>query len=159
MIFARRVNDVEELRKFLEKSFPTEDLSQGKHCKRCSLSKEWDRRVSEISQTATIDDLFYRFGTIASLSLLPACSSTPLRAKGPEGERFEERYREVVEGLVLIADMSRQDMLNAAREIARHAHDPTARHWEAVKKILSLLLEGHKIASLGSTNAEMLLTN
>lgn len=81
----------------------------------------------DTSQSATIDKLLDRFG-ITSSSPLPARSSNILRARAPEEERFEGRYREAVGGLLCIVNMSRPDVSNAISEVALYAHDPTAPH-------------------------------
>lgn len=52
---------------------------------------------------------------------------------------FEGRYKEAVGGLTWITNMSRLDISNAFREVARHAYDPTNRHWAAVLNILHYL--------------------
>ena len=36
--------------------------------------------------------------------------------------------------------MSRPDIANAVRAVARHSHDPTARHWKAVLLIIEYLV-------------------
>ena len=35
--------------------------------------------------------------------------------------------------------MTRPDIANVARAVAQHAHNPAARHWKAVRKIISYL--------------------
>jgi hypothetical protein len=41
-------------------------------------------------------------------------------------------YRTGVGKLLYLAKHSRPDIANAVRELARHCHDPTAPHWEAM---------------------------
>ena len=48
-------------------------------------------------------------------------------------------YKQAVGGLLWISGMTRPGMTIAARAVARHAHNPAARHWKAVRKIIAYL--------------------
>ena len=56
--------------------------------------------------------------------------------------------REAVGSLMWLSTMTRPDITNAVRAVARYAHEPTERLWQAIMKILSYL-SGTK--SLGIT--------
>ena len=56
--------------------------------------------------------------------------------------------REAVGSLVWLSTMTRPDITNAVRVVARYAHEPTERLWQAIMKIFSYL-NGTK--SLGIT--------
>ena len=47
-------------------------------------------------------------------------------------------YREAVGSLMWLSIMTRADISNAVRAVARHSHNPTERHWKAVLKIMDL---------------------
>ena len=40
--------------------------------------------------------------------------------------------------------MTRPDVASAERAVARYAHNPAARHWKAVRKVIIAYLEGTK---------------
>ena len=48
-------------------------------------------------------------------------------------------FRQVVDGVMWPAGMTRPDIANAARAVARHSHSPCERHWKAAVKILAYL--------------------
>ena len=48
-------------------------------------------------------------------------------------------YKQAVGDLLWISGMTRPDIASAVRAVARHAQNPTARHWKAVRKITTYL--------------------
>ena len=48
-------------------------------------------------------------------------------------------YKQAVGGLLWISGMTRPGIASAVRAVARHAHNPAARHWKAVRKIIAYL--------------------
>ena len=48
-------------------------------------------------------------------------------------------YNQAVGGLLWISGMTRPDIASAVRAVARHPHNPAARHWKAVRKITAYL--------------------
>ena len=56
--------------------------------------------------------------------------------------------REAVGSLMWLSTMTRPDITNTVRAVARYAHEPTERLWQAITKVLSYL-NGTK--SLGIT--------
>lgn len=89
LIVAGKPDDVEELRKHLNNSFPTRIIGELIHYKGHLLSRYWERGMLKISQAARIGKSPDRFG-VPSSKPLPACSSTPLRAKGLEKKGSRE---------------------------------------------------------------------
>lgn len=63
--------------------------------------------MSNDSQPATIDELFYQFGISSSNPL--RAPMTPLGARGPETNVFEGKYREAAGGLLSITNIGRSD--------------------------------------------------
>ena len=72
-------------------------------------------------------------------SPLPSPSSPPLYLHRKGLQATEEPYREAVGALMWLAKMSRPDIANAVRSVARHTHDATQEDWKAVTKILGYL--------------------
>ncbi|CAN0511650.1 unnamed protein product, partial [Discosporangium mesarthrocarpum] len=54
----------------------------------------------------------------------------------PQGS---EKYRELIGSLLWLANMTRPDILNAVRALARYSHDPSEQHWTGALQILSYL--------------------
>ena len=48
-------------------------------------------------------------------------------------------YKQAFGGLLWISGMTRPGIASAGRAVARHAHNPAARHWKAVRKIIAYL--------------------
>ena len=48
-------------------------------------------------------------------------------------------YKQAVGGLLWISGMTRPGIASAVRAVARHAHNPAARHWKAVREIIAYL--------------------
>ena len=58
-----------------------------------------------------------------------------------EGESGKPRaFREAVGSWIWLVSMSKPDIANAVRAVARHSRNPTERHWKAVLKIIQYLL-------------------
>ena len=91
-----------------------------------------------MSQRAFIKSVASRYG-VNTVSGLPASQSLDL---GPrrEGEPVcDKPVRVAVGSLIWVGGMTRHDIANAVRAVARQAHDPAERHWRAVCKIMSYL--------------------
>ena len=101
----------------------------------------------EITQKAFIESMLNRFG-VNSSSDIPATPGVELgpREEGEPGGDWP--YREAVGSLMWLSTMTRPDISNAVRAVARHSHNPTERHWRAVLKIMEYL---HGTRFLGLT--------
>ena len=101
----------------------------------------------EITQKAFVESMLSRFG-VNSSSDIPA---TPGVELGPS-EKGEPKggwpYREAVGSLMWLSTITRPDMSNAVRAVARHSHNPTGRHWKPVLKIMAYL---HGTRGMGLT--------
>ena len=68
--------------------------------------------------------------------------STMLPDLGPKQDDEPGGYwpvREAIGSLMWLSTMTRPDITNAVRAVARYAHEPTERLWQAIMKILSYL--------------------
>ena len=64
------------------------------------------------------------------------------------GSLLDWPYREAVGCVMWLSTMTRPDISNAVRAVARYSHNPTGRHWKAVMKIMAYL---HGTRGLGLT--------
>ena len=85
---------------------------------------------------------------VHSTSNIPASPGANLGPKREDEPGGNWPVREAVGSLLLLSTMTRSDITNAVRAVARYAHEPTKRLWKAIAKILSCL---HGTKSLGIT--------
>ena len=131
----------------LTTNFPTNYLGELTWYTGCAFKRNWELGTSAITQKAFVESMLNRFG-VNSSSDIPA---TPGVELGPreEGEpKGDWPYREAVGSLMWLSTMTRPDISNAVRAVARHSHNPTDRHWKAVLKIMAYL---HGTRGMGLT--------
>ena len=74
--------------------------------------------------------------TPSDIRATPGVELGPREEGEPKGDR---PYREAVGNLMRLSTMTRPDISNALRAVARHSHNPTDRHWKEVLKIMAYL--------------------
>ena len=74
------------------------------------------------------------------MSDLPASQSADLGPTRNDELLCDKPVRAAVGGLVWLGGMTRPDIANAVRAVARQAHDLAERHWRAVRKITAYLI-------------------
>ena len=92
----------------------------------------------KMTQTAFVGSLVGRFG-IQYETQTPASVEFELGPKRIHEKGGEWPYKQAVGGLLSISGMTRPDITSAVRAVARHAHNPAARYWKAVRKIVAYL--------------------
>ena len=70
-----------------------------------------------------------------------ASQSVDLGPRRNDGPVCDKPVRAVVGSLIWLGGMTRPDIANAVRAVARQAHDPAERHWLAVRKIIAYLIK------------------
>ena len=88
-----------------------------------------------------------RFGENSS-SDTPATPGVELGPREEGVPKGDWPYREAVGSLMRLSTMTRPNISNAVRAVARHSHNPTDRHWKAVLKIMAYL---HGTRGMGLT--------
>ena len=104
----------------------------------CAFERDKTGGVLLMLQRVFIEHVASRYG-VNTVSGLPAFQSEDL---GPrrEGEPVcDKPVRVAVGSLIWVGGMTRPDIANAVRGVARQAHDPAKRHGRAVPKIISYL--------------------
>ena len=79
-----------------------------------------------------------RFG-VNSSSDIPATPGVELCLTEEGDSKGDWPYREAVGSLMWLSTMTRPDISNAVRAVARHSHNPTDRHLKAGFKIMAYL--------------------
>ena len=123
----------------------------------CAFERDKAGGVLRMSQRAFIESVASRCG-VNTVSGLPASQSADL---GPrrEGEPVcDKPVRAVVGSLIWVGGMTRPDIANAVRAVARQAHDPAERHWRAVCKIISYLNGTKKVGLVFSKGGGLKLS-
>lgn len=96
---------------------------------------------SIVAQTSYIDKIVEGFH-VFSTPAFPAAANSRLEEKGENEGQGNWPYREEAVGSMMEVSvvMSRPDVSNAFREVARYSsHNLSRRHWNAVCKILKYL--------------------
>ena len=101
---------------------------------------ERDRKgdVLRASQRAFIESVVNRYGADAVRDL-PASQSADLGPRRNDEPVYDKPVRAAVGSLIWLGGMTRPDIANAVRAVARQAHDPAERQWRVVRKIISYL--------------------
>ncbi|CAB1112182.1 unnamed protein product [Ectocarpus sp. CCAP 1310/34] len=76
---------------------------------------------------------------VQSTSRIPASPGGDLGPKREDEEGGEWPVREAIGSMMWVSNFSRPDVSSAVCTVARHAHAPAKRHWDAIQKILGYL--------------------
>ena len=87
------------------------------------------------------------FGANSS-SNIPATPGVELGLSEEGKPKGDWPYREAVGSLMWLSIMTRSDISNTVRTVARHSLNPTGRHWKAVLKIMANF---HRTRGMGLT--------
>ncbi|CAB1096632.1 unnamed protein product [Ectocarpus sp. CCAP 1310/34] len=130
--------DCEELLASLNKKFPTRNVGECEWFDGCAIERDVEAGNLKISQTAYIDSMVKRFD-VQSTSRIPASPGVDLGPKRDNENGGEWPVREAIGSMMWVSTFSRPDVSFAVRAVARHAHAPAKRHWDAIQKILGYL--------------------
>lgn len=108
------------------------------------MEKDRVNGTLKISQPAFVDVLLERF-EVKSKSSVPASPTVELSPRGDDEPTTDEPYREAVGALLWLSNMSRPDLSDSVRAVARYSRDPGPKHWKAVMKILSYVATTHDL--------------
>ena len=104
------------------------------------LAFEHDRKggVLRASQRAFIESVVSRYG-VDAVSDLPASQSADLDPRTNDEPVCDKPVRVAAGKLIWLGGMTRPDIADAVRAVARHTHNPPERHWRAVRKMIAYL--------------------
>ncbi|CAN0036990.1 unnamed protein product [Sphacelaria rigidula] len=126
--------------KIQNKKVPHEQLGEATWYIGCAADRDWDRGTLSVTQTTFTDTLLKRF-EVRGYSEIPASVSVKLGPTTGEDKTVVRPYRNALGGLMCLATVTRPDVANSVRALARQSHDPCERHWEAVMEVLKYLNE------------------
>ena len=130
--------DCESLLASLNKIFPTNDLGEYTWYDGCGIERYVELGTIKLSQEAYVESLMKRFD-VQSISDIPASPGADLGPKQDDEPGGGWPVREAIGSLMWLSTMTRPDITNAVRAVARYAHEPTERLWQAIMKILKSL--------------------
>ena len=121
----------------LKGEFPVNEMDESWHLG-CAFERDKTEGIMGMTQTASVDSLIGRFD-IRYETQTPASVEFGLGPKRIYEKKGGWPYKQAVGGLLWISGMTQPDIASAVRDVTRHAHDLTARHWNAVRKIIAYL--------------------
>ncbi|CAM9835083.1 unnamed protein product, partial [Sphacelaria rigidula] len=124
----------------LNTKFPTNNLGEVTWYMGCAVDRDWDRGTLSVTQTTFSDTPLERFEA-RGYSEIPASVSVTLGPTTGEDKKVNRPCCNAVGGLMWLATVTRPDIANSVRALARQSHDPCERHWEAVMKVSKYLNE------------------
>ena len=130
--------DCDSLLLSANKIFPTNDLGEWTWYDGCGIEGNTELGTIKLSQEAYVESLMTYFD-VHTTSDTPASSVASLGSKWDDESGGDWPVMEAVSSLLWISTMMRPDIMNAVRAVARYAHTPTERLWQAIVKILSYL--------------------
>ena len=130
--------DCESLLASLNKKLPTNDLGECTWYDTCGIERDVELGTIKLSQEAYVESLMKRFD-VQLISDIPASPGADLGPKQDDESGGDWPVREAIGSLMWLSTMTRPDITNAVRAVARYAHEPTERLWQAIMKILSYL--------------------
>ena len=131
----------------LDKKFPTNNLGECTWYDGCGIERDVELGTIKLSQEAYVESLMKRFD-VQSISDIPASPGADLGAKQDDRLGGDWPVREAVGSLMWLSTMTRPDITNVVRTVARYPHEPTERLWQTIIKILPYL---NGTRSLGTT--------
>ena len=98
--------------------------------------KRFELGTIKLSQKAYVENLMKRVD-VQSISDTPASHGADLGPKQDDEPGGDWPAKEAVGSLMWLSTMTRPDITNAVRAVARYDHGPTERLWQAIMKVLS----------------------
>ena len=120
----------------LNKKFTTNNLGECTWYDGCGIERYVELGTINLSQKAYVESFMKRFN-VQFISDIPAflgANLGPMQSDEPGGDW---PVREAVGNLMCLSTMTRPDITNAILAVARYAHEPTERLWQAIMTILS----------------------
>ena len=130
--------DCESLVLYLNKTFPANDLRECTWYDGCGIQRNADLGAIKLSREAYVESLMARFD-LHTTSDIPTSPGADLEPKREDESGGDWPMRSAVGSLLWLSTMTRPDITNAVRAVARYARTPTKRLWRAIMKMLSYL--------------------
>lgn len=159
LIFYTKLDELNDLKKFLNETFKMKDLGPAKHC--IGINIKQTGKGIELNQTRYIEEVLNRFrmqdckpvknpsDTNQKLSVQLVTEENSLVGKVP--------YQELVGCLLFLSQATRPDIAFAVNNVSRFNNKHSEIHWQAVKRILRYLngTKHHKLCYTKEGDSEL----
>ena len=122
----------------LERNIPVKNLGDLKRYGGYRYSRDRKRSTLTISQQSFAEEFVKRF-RVTSVQSVPLKVGDKLEEFDEAGETESWPFREFVGGLMWLAILTRPDISNAVRSVARYCSAPKAIHWKSALGILAYI--------------------
>lgn len=143
LIGSRDINKLNERKKKLQQKFKMNDLGPISSILGIHVERDGPTGNLKLSQTRYANDLLKKFGMFDCKSVATPIESNTKVSKedGPKSEQetreMEDKpYRELVGGLIYLANATRPDLSFAASVLSRFCSKPGIVHWQLAKRVL-----------------------
>ncbi|CAM9752418.1 unnamed protein product, partial [Choristocarpus tenellus] len=125
----------------IKEQFSIEDFGDLEYYMGCEISRDRTAQTVTIGQTRYIKSVCQRFGMDGAKkrSVPHDLSRTLDKSENHPSVDGNAPYREAVGSLMWASVMTRLDIANAIREVAKYSSNPNVTHWRAVRCILAYL--------------------
>jgi transposase InsO family protein len=159
LLLSKSTELLDRLREQLKEFFPMKDLGDVQQYLGMEVTRDWDRHEIYLAQTKYIHELLTRFDYIEGKEFnTPLAMNHGLRP-AQEGDPMhpdQERYPELLGGIMYLMVCTRPDIAHAVSVLARYVAPGrhSAMHWQAGLRLLGYLkaTAGYKLALGGATS-------
>ncbi|KAK2577746.1 hypothetical protein KPH14_012773, partial [Odynerus spinipes] len=144
-LFAPDLKLIESAVRHITSRYEAKDLGEINQALGIKVERKGNGDI-RLSQKKYIEELLKRFGMVdcrkAATPLDPSIRLSKEDAPTNERERFSMRnvpYRELIGGLMFLAQSTRPDVLYAVIKLSQYNSNPGKRHWDQAKHILRYL--------------------
>ena len=123
----------------LKDESPVNDMGDLSWYLGCAPERDKMEGVVKMTQAVFVDSLVDRFDIQYETQTIASSVEFDLGPKMIHEKGGDWPYKQAVGGLLWISGMTRPDIASAVRAVARHVHNPAARHWKAFRKITTYL--------------------
>lgn len=119
----------------MNKSVPTKNLGELRWYSGCFYERDWKAGRIKISQQTYVEELGEQYG-VKSGGAVPLSVGCKLWDFDMDEPDVRHPFRELIGALLWVARLTRPDILNAVRAVARYCSAPKMVHWKAALGIL-----------------------
>jgi hypothetical protein len=144
LLFSQKMDNINKAKSLLKSNFAVKDLGEARHFLGMQISFERDENgkllAVKLSNEKLITDMLISFGMLdckpKSVPLDPG-----MKLKKGDGDPLppDNRYRELVGGLLYLSTTVRPDISHVSGLLGRFSSNPTTHHWSAGMHVLRYL--------------------
>ena len=135
--------DILRIKKALSAKFHMTDLGACAYYLGMTLTRDRTNRIIRLGQAAYVERILREHGMWDAKSVSTPIETSAKLVPAEDGyqaeQKFKTRYQSAVGSLMYAMLGTRPDIAYAVSVVSRYAHNPTNKHWGAVKRILAYL--------------------